>query len=74
VVQPVGPPDPALAAEIIAYCREHLAHLKCPRSVDVVDALPRSDAGKIQLPVLRARYAQINVGSVPGRSRRCPSS
>jgi len=26
--------DAELAAELIAFCREHLAHIKCPRSID----------------------------------------
>src|SRR5947199_8231578 len=30
-----------LAAELIGFCRERLAHYKCPKSVDFVDALPR---------------------------------
>ena len=48
--------DEALAAELVDWCRARLAHYKCPRSVDFVDALPRSDAGKVRLPELRARY------------------
>lgn len=47
---------PELATELIDFCRDRLAHFKCPRSVDFVDALPRSDAGKIRLQVLRDRY------------------
>ncbi len=44
--------------ELIAYCREHLAHFKCPRSVDVVEALPRNPTGKILKRELRAPYWQ----------------
>lgn len=33
--------------EIIAYCRERLANFKVPRSVRVVDALPRNASGKV---------------------------
>lgn len=36
-----------LAAEIIEYCRAHIAHYKCPRSVEFVDELPRTPTGKI---------------------------
>ena len=43
-------------AELIAFCRERLAHLKCPRSVDIVDALPRSETGKLLRRVLKERY------------------
>jgi long-chain acyl-CoA synthetase len=58
VVVPVDgrEPGPGLATELIGFCRDRLAHFKCPRSVDFVDALPRSDAGKIRLHVLRDRY------------------
>src|ERR1019366_911994 len=30
-----------LQAELIAYCRAHLAHYKCPRSIDFDNELPR---------------------------------
>jgi acyl-CoA synthetase (AMP-forming)/AMP-acid ligase II len=32
---------------IIAFCRERLAGYKCPRSIDIRDALPKTGAGKI---------------------------
>jgi long-chain acyl-CoA synthetase len=47
---------PELAAELIAHCRERLAHYKCPRSVDFSDALPRLDNGKIYKHRLREMY------------------
>lgn len=53
VVVPVGMPGPGLGDELIGYCRERLAHVKCPRTVRLVDGLPRSDAGKILLRPLR---------------------
>jgi long-chain acyl-CoA synthetase len=41
-------PDPAATAgELIAYCREQLAHYKCPKEVAFVDELPRMDTGKL---------------------------
>ena len=50
-------PDAAVTADaLIAYCREHLAHYKCPRSVDVLEALPRNPTGKILKRELRAPY------------------
>ena len=53
--------DPAragddLGAELIAHCREHLAHYKCPRSVDFVTELPRLPTGKLLKRKLRDRY------------------
>ena len=47
---------PDTAAELIAFCREHLAHLKCPRSVDFTDELPRSPTGKLYKKALRDSY------------------
>ena len=49
-------PSPALAAELIEFCRARLAHYKCPRSVDFVDALPRHENGKLYKRLLRDRY------------------
>ncbi|MET1040635.1 MAG: acyl-CoA synthetase, partial [Acidimicrobiales bacterium] len=37
--------SPEREAELIEYCRAHLAHFKCPRSVDLVDELPRLETG-----------------------------
>jgi long-chain acyl-CoA synthetase len=45
-----------LAAELMAFCRDHLAHFKCPRSVDFVPELPREDTGKIFKRKLREQY------------------
>ena len=42
--------------ELIAWCRERLAHFKCPTSVDVLDALPRNPTGKILKRDLRRPY------------------
>jgi long-chain acyl-CoA synthetase len=47
---------PALANELIAFCRGHLAHFKCPRSIDFVESLPRSPTGKLYKRVLRDQY------------------
>jgi len=42
--------------EIIAHCREHLARLKCPKSVDIVKELPRNPYGKVLKTALRDPY------------------
>ncbi len=49
-------PSPELARELIAYCRDHLADVKCPRSVDFVDELPRHPTGKLYKRLLRDQY------------------
>ncbi len=47
-VEPVG------EAEIIAFCRDHLAHFKAPKTV-IFGPLPKTSTGKIQKFVLRER-------------------
>ncbi|SHH63700.1 Acyl-CoA synthetase (AMP-forming)/AMP-acid ligase II [Jatrophihabitans endophyticus] len=42
--------------ELIAHCRASLARFKCPRSVDLLDALPRNPTGKILKRDLRTPY------------------
>jgi long-chain acyl-CoA synthetase len=58
IVQPMDgfPPGPELERELIAFCREHLAHFKCPRSIDFEAELPRLPTGKLYKRLLRDRY------------------
>jgi len=56
VAAPAARPGPALAERLIHHCRAELAHYKCPRSVDFVDALPRTETGKMAKRRLRERY------------------
>jgi 3-(methylthio)propionyl---CoA ligase len=49
----VKPGTDVTQAEIIAYCRDKLAHFKCPRHI-VFTELPRTSTGKIQKYKLRA--------------------
>ncbi|MCP3713342.1 AMP-binding protein [Paraburkholderia sp. CNPSo 3274] len=58
VVQPMNADEagPALAEELIAFCRANLAAIKCPRSVDFVLELPRLPTGKLLKRILRDRY------------------
>ncbi|HXY26770.1 MAG TPA: acyl-CoA synthetase [Acidimicrobiales bacterium] len=58
VVQPAlgAAAGPVLEAELIAFCRDHLSHYKCPRSVDFTDELPRGENGKLYKRVLRDAY------------------
>ena len=55
-LQPGLEPSDALADELLAFCRDRLAHFKCPRTVDFIDELPRQDNGKIYKRRLRDRY------------------
>jgi acyl-CoA synthetase (AMP-forming)/AMP-acid ligase II len=43
-------------AGLIAFCREGLAHFKCPTSVEARESLPRTATGKVQKYRLRAPY------------------
>jgi len=49
--------DPALEETLLAYCREHLSHIKCPRSIDFLQVLPRHENGKLHRRVLREQHA-----------------
>jgi len=49
---------PALEAELIAFCRQHLSPIKCPRSIDFEAELPRHPTGKLYKRLLRDRYWQ----------------
>ncbi len=42
--------------DLIAWCRERLAGYKCPRSVDIMDELPRNPTGKLLKKDLRKPY------------------
>ncbi|MEV6641464.1 AMP-binding protein [Amycolatopsis sp. NPDC051371] len=47
------------AAELIAFCREHLAGYETPKAVVFADALPETVGGKILKYKLRARHADL---------------
>ena len=48
-------------ADIIAFCREHMAHFKAPKTV-VFGPLPKTSTGKVQKFVLRERAAALAKG------------
>ena len=51
-----GPGEAPSDQELIDYCRERLAHYKCPTSVNRIDALPRNPSGKILKTELREPF------------------
>ena len=57
----------SLASELIRYCREHLADVKCPRSIDFREELPRHPTGKLYKRLLKDEYATASLG---GRERK----
>lgn len=56
VLQPGYDAGPALAQELVDFCRAHLSRINCPRSVDFVDALPRDPSGKLLKRKIRDPY------------------
>lgn len=60
VVQPLAgvDADGELEQELIAFCKEHLASIKCPRTIDFSEKLPRLPTGKLYKRELRDRYWQ----------------
>ena len=46
----------ATEQELIEYCREKMAHYKCPTSVEIRDELARTATGKLQKFKLRSPY------------------
>jgi len=58
VVQLAPPERPSaeLERELIEFCRAQLAGIKCPRSIDFEEQLPRSETGKLYKRRLKERY------------------
>lgn len=57
----VQPRDPArigreFAQELAEWCRDGLSHIKCPRSIDFREALPRTETGKLLKRKLKDEY------------------
>jgi long-chain acyl-CoA synthetase len=56
LVVPVHPASPPGEGELLAFCRERLTSLKCPRSVELVETVGRTAMGKLDKRALRAPY------------------
>lgn len=60
MVQPVRPCRSTMRRDLertlISFCREHLASVKCPRTVDFRDELPRHPTGKLYKRLLKDEY------------------
>ena len=54
----------SVEAELIDYCRENLAHFKCPKSVDFITTMPRDPNGKLQKRKLRDPYWEGHGGMI----------
>lgn len=58
---------------VVAFCRDQLASYKKPRSIVLVDALPRNAMGKVQKHVL-AEQTAVTDPSPPGGSHPAPAA
>jgi bile acid-coenzyme A ligase len=47
IIQPADPGEPPSAEDVIVYAKDRLAPYKVPKTVEVVDAIPRSEATKV---------------------------
>ena len=45
--------------QVLAYCRQHMAHFKTPKAVVFVDSLPKNPSGKLLKRELRTRFADL---------------
>ena len=52
IVQPADGSDPPAPDELTSYCRERLAPYKVPKSYEIVERLPRNEAGKLRRSAL----------------------
>ena len=52
------------AAELIEFCRAHLAHYKCPHSIEFLESLPKTGTGKLLKRDLKQKYAMARNSAV----------
>ena len=63
------------ATEILmAFCRERLSHIKCPRTVDFATALPRTETGKLLKRLIRDQYRAAYKQSLEAKAGGTASS
>jgi fatty-acyl-CoA synthase len=55
-LEPGVAPSDALVEELVAWCRQQLSAIKCPRKIDFRDTLPREPNGKLLKRLLRDEY------------------
>ncbi len=64
VVQLRNPADasPQLAQELVAYCKERISPIKCPKSIDFSNDMPRTETGKLLKRLVKQRYWPTDKG------------
>jgi acyl-CoA synthetase (AMP-forming)/AMP-acid ligase II len=65
IILPAGQAGAVTAEEVIGWCRERLAHFKCPKSVEFTTAFPRTTTGKVLKRELRAQLAEQDKAEEP---------
>ena len=50
------PASDEVAAELLAYTRDRIAHFKCPKSIDFIDEMPRLPTGKLYKRLIKDKY------------------
>jgi acyl-CoA synthetase (AMP-forming)/AMP-acid ligase II len=58
VVQPVNMSEagPELEKELIEYTRTKVSHIKCPKTIDFIEELPRTPSGKLLKRLIKQKY------------------
>ncbi|PHQ70258.1 MAG: acyl-CoA synthetase [Sneathiella sp.] len=58
VIQPMHMDEAGedLEQELLTFCRDHISHVKCPRSIDFEAELPRHPTGKLYKRLLKDKY------------------
>lgn len=67
--------SPATPSELVAHCRAHLSDFKCPRTIHVVEAIPKTATGKIQRRVVAEAFSGERTGAgTPSTTALAPES
>lgn len=51
-----------MEAELLAFCRERISHVKCPKSIDFATEMPRTESGKLLKRLVKQRYWPDDTG------------
>jgi long-chain acyl-CoA synthetase len=62
VLKPGAAASPALAGEVLEYCRERLIKWSCPRDIEFLDEMPRTRLGKADVRALAPPAAPVLAG------------
>ena len=60
----------AAEEDIISFCKQHIAHYKAPKSVELVESLPKNPQGKILKREIRSKYWKQQMLDAERRNRK----